>query len=150
MSVARGECVHCGTALEAREERFCCTGCEMAYAIIQGAGSAGTTTSAPAARLGRAPPPAGWTAVPTSPAAGGMEEVRIQLDGLRCASCVWVIEQVLERTPGVEHVMVSYATGRASIRWDPRRIDLTALAGRIAALGYRPRALGEESAPIAT
>jgi len=60
---------------------------------------------------------------------------------------VWVIEQVLERTPGVEQVMVSYATGRASIRWNPRRIDLTAVAGRIAALGYRPRALGEESAP---
>ena len=81
------------------------------------------------------------------PRPAGMEEVRIQVDGLRCASCVWVIEQVLERTPGVDQVMVSYATGRASIRWDPRRIDLTAVAGRIAALGYRPRALGEESAP---
>ena len=43
--------------------------------------------------------------------------------------------------------MVSYATGRASIRWDPRRIDLSALATRIAALGYRPRALGVEAAP---
>ena len=43
--------------------------------------------------------------------------------------------------------MVSYATGRASLRWDPRRVDLTALAGRIAALGYQPRALGEVAAP---
>jgi Cu2+-exporting ATPase len=145
--ITAGRCIHCGTALEAREERFCCTGCEMAFTIIQGAG------------LGRyydereecAPRPgggaAGWMAVPVAHTGTGLDEVRIQVDGLRCASCVWVIEQVLERTAGVDHVMVSYATGRASIRWDPRRIDLTALAGRIAALGYRPRALGEESAP---
>ena len=147
MSQDRGGCVHCGAALEAREERFCCTGCEMAYAIIQGAGLGRyyAEREACAPRPGAAP--AGWLAVPTSRGANGVEEVRIQVDGLRCASCVWVIEQVLERTPGVEHVMVSYATGRASIRWDPRRIDLTALAGRIAALGYRPRALGEEAPP---
>ncbi len=146
MSTA-GRCIHCGTALEAREERFCCRGCEMAFAIIQGAGLGRyyDEREACAPRPGEAA--TGWMAVPVSHGANGLEEVRLQVDGLRCASCVWVIEQVLERTPGVDHVMVSYATGRASIRWDPRRIDLTALAGRIAALGYRPRALGEESAP---
>ena len=139
-------CIHCGAALEACEERFCCTGCEMAHAIIQGAGLGRyyEEREAFAPRPGAAP--AGWIAVPTT-CANGVEEVRIQVDGLRCASCVWVIEQVLERTPGVEHVMVSYATGRASIRWDPRRIDLTALAARIASLGYHPRALGEERPP---
>jgi cation transport ATPase len=41
------------------------------------------------------------------------------VDGLRCASCVWVVEHVLEATPGVTHAHVSYATGRATVRWDP-------------------------------
>jgi Cu2+-exporting ATPase len=68
---------------------------------------------------------------------------RLQVDGLRCASCVWVTEQVLARTPGVTEATVSYATGRATLRWDPSRTDLPTLAGRIAALGYRPRALGQ-------
>jgi len=58
-----------------------------------------------------------------------------------------VTEKVLERTPGVESATISYATGRATLRWDPARVDLPALARRIAALGYRPRPLGEESAP---
>jgi Cu2+-exporting ATPase len=60
---------------------------------------------------------------------------------------VWVTEKVLERTAGVEAASVSYATGRATLRWDPARIDLPALARRISALGYQPRPLGEEVAP---
>ena len=147
MAATSPGCAHCGAALESREERFCCTGCEMAYAIIQGAGLGRYYEEREACAPRPGVTPSGWMAVPTTHCPGGAEEVRLQVDGLRCASCVWVIEQVLERTPGVEQVMISYATGRASIRWDPRRIDLTALAGRIAALGYRPRALGEESAP---
>ncbi len=68
-------------------------------------------------------------------------------DGLRCASCVWVTEHVLQATPGVREAHVSYATGRASLRWDPEEVDLASLAGKVAALGYRPRLLGEESQP---
>ena len=140
-------CIHCGTAMESAADRFCCHGCETAYAIIHGAGldKYYAERELPAPRPGG--PVVGWSAIPTIKCPDGAEEVRLQVDGLRCASCVWVLEHVLERTPGVEHAMVSYATGRASIRWDPRRIDLSSLATRIAALGYRPRALGVETAP---
>jgi P-type Cu2+ transporter len=140
-------CIHCGAAMESAAERFCCHGCETAYAIIHGAGLEKyyAERELPAPRPGG--PVVGWSAIPTIKCPDGAEEVRLQVDGLRCASCVWVLEHVLERTPGVEHAMVSYATGRASIRWDPRRIDLSALATRIAALGYRPRALGVETTP---
>ena len=58
---------------------------------------------------------------------------RLVVDGLRCASCVWVTEKVLERTAGVAEATVSYATGRATLRWDPGRVDLSTLAARIAA-----------------
>jgi Cu2+-exporting ATPase len=58
-----------------------------------------------------------------------------------------VAENVLQRTVGVEEATVSYATGRATLRWDPERVRLGELTGRIAALGYRPRLLGEEARP---
>ncbi len=140
-------CVHCGLALEDATERFCCAGCSTAWEIIQGAGLEAyyAERTAPAPRPEG--PVTGWSAVPTSPGPGGTCEVRLQVDGLRCASCVWVVEQVLERTVGVTQATVSYATGRALIRWDPARIDLSAIAARIAHLGYRPRAIGVESAP---
>lgn len=85
--------------------------------------------------------------MPVTVCADGTAEVRLVLDGLRCASCVWVTEHILQATTGVEEATVSYATGRASIRWDPETVDLGTLAGRVAALGYRPRLLGEESKP---
>ncbi len=92
------------------------------------------------------PPRIGWPSrSPTDDL--GRCEARLLIDDLRCASCVWVTEQVLERTPGVDHAMVSYATGRATLRWDPARVDLATLARRIAALGYRPRPLGVKTAP---
>ncbi len=120
----------------------------MAAAIIRGAGLERYYQD----RAAFAPRPEAsdrddWArvAVVTDPA--GRCEARLVVEGLRCASCVWVTEKVLERTPGVEHAMVSYATGRATLRWDPAKVDLPALVRRIAALGYRPRPLGEESAP---
>jgi len=54
--------------------------------------------------------------------------VKLVFDGLRCASCVWVTEHVLQATPGVREAHVSYATGRASLRWDPEEVDLASLA----------------------
>ncbi len=79
----------------------------------------------------------------------GTAEVRLVVDGLRCASCVWVTEHLLRATPGVKEATVSYATGRASLRWEPDTVDLGVLAGKISALGYRPRLLGERGSRIA-
>jgi Cu2+-exporting ATPase len=146
-----GHCPHCGTAVEGPGDGYCCHGCEVAAAIIRGAGLEryyrDRTAFAPR------PEPAGggdWSVVPVQTDPAGHCEARLVIDGLRCASCVWVTEKVLERTPGVDGAMVSYATGRATVRWDPNRVDLPTLARRIASLGYRPRPLGEETPPDRT
>jgi Cu2+-exporting ATPase len=89
----------------------------------------------------------GWSAVPVEPLAGGLCEVRLRVDGLRCASCVWVVERILEATPGVTHAHVSYASGRVTLRWHPADTNLERVADRIAAIGYSPRMLGEEDRP---
>jgi len=120
----------------------------VAAAIIRGAGLeryyAERTEPAPRPE----PTPASdWNAVPVEVTPGGLCEARLVIDGLRCASCVWVTERVLERTPGVDHAMVSYASGRTTVRWNPRQVDLPTLARRIAQLGYRPRPVAVEAAP---
>jgi Cu2+-exporting ATPase len=124
---------------------YCCHGCELAAAIIRGAGLERYYAERRAFAPRPGPLAGGWERVPVEAGADGTVGARLQIDGLRCASCVWVTEQVLERTPGVVEATVSYATGRAALRWDPARTDLPTLAGRIAALGYRPRALGGEA-----
>ena len=144
---APARCPHCGAPVEGVADAFCCAGCETAAAIIRGAGLERYYDE----REAYAPRPGGfdasWTGVTPDAAADGGCELRLAVDGLRCASCVWVLEHVLQATPGVTGATVSYATGRAWLQWDPGRVDLAALAGRIAALGYRPRLLGAEARP---
>jgi Cu2+-exporting ATPase len=134
--------------VEGSVDAFCCLGCEAAAAIIRGAGLERyyRERAAFAPRPDRVLP-GDWHAVPVDTDDLGRCEARLVIDGLRCASCVWVTEKVLESTPGVDHAMVSYATGRTTLRWDPSRVDLPALARRIAALGYRPRPLAVDTSP---
>ncbi|HET9727762.1 MAG TPA: heavy metal translocating P-type ATPase [Gemmatimonadales bacterium] len=142
---APARCPHCGTAVEGAADVFCCHGCEVAAAIIRGAGLERYYQERRAFAPRPEPVDPGWDRVAVEPGPDGTVRARVQVDGLRCASCVWVTEQVLQRTPGVAEATVSYATGRTTLRWDPARTDLPALAARIAALGYRPRALDGET-----
>ncbi len=140
-AAAPAACLHCGALVEGAD--YCCDGCELAASIIRDAGLARyyAEREAPAPRPGAAE--GGWTAVPVKALGDGSAEAHLQIDGLRCASCVWVTERVLEQVDGVCAAQVSYATGRATLRWDPAATNLEALAGRVAALGYRPRPLDE-------
>jgi Cu2+-exporting ATPase len=119
----------------------------MAAAIIRGAGLERYYAEREAYAPRPEPLPGGWDALPVERREDGLCEIRLAVDGLRCASCVWVAENVLQRTEGVAEAHVSYATGRATLRWDPDKVRLGEVAARIAALGYRPRLLGEESRP---
>ena len=132
--------------MEGTTDAFCCTGCELAALIISDAGLQhyyAERTAFPPRPM--RPDGIDWSAIGVTPDAAGRCEIRIMVEGLRCASCVWVTERVLERTPGVTAAMVSYATGRATLQWDPAQVDLATVAHRISALGYRPRPLGEEA-----
>jgi Cu2+-exporting ATPase len=133
--------------VEAAHDTFCCAGCAAAYDIIRGAGLEQYYNERSAYAPRPAPSAAGWAAVPIETRTDGSCEARLMVDNLRCASCVWVVERVLEATPGVLDAHVSYATGRARVRWQRDAADLPLIAARIAALGYTPRALGEESRP---
>jgi Cu2+-exporting ATPase len=69
----------------------------------------------------------------------GAAELDLAIDGIRCASCVWLNEKILERTPGVLSARVNYATHRARVRFDPRAVELERILGRVQSAGYQPK-----------
>lgn len=136
------ECFHCGLAvLDAgrhrvivlgRERSLCCTGCEAVARTIVAAGfeSYYETRTSPAA-----PPPA---VVPQtiSSVSGKGDEASLILDRVRCAACLWLIEQAMRMVPGVLRADVNYATKRAHVTWAPEQADLERIVGAVRAVGY--------------
>ncbi|MFT4974261.1 MAG: Cu2+-exporting ATPase [Myxococcota bacterium] len=138
-------CAHCGAPVEVSGEvgeAYCCAGCETAAAIIRGAGldvAYRSRREAYAPRPSRQPPQ-GWSQIETRSGPNGTCEADLRIDGLSCAACVWVTEHVLSQTEGVVEAHVSYASGRALLRWDPAMVSLDDALQRVASLGYTPRA----------
>lgn len=64
-------------------------------------------------------------------------EASLILEGITCAACVWLNEQHVARQPGVSLIEVNYATRRARVRWDKRRIKLSQILAAVQAIGYR-------------
>ena len=64
-------------------------------------------------------------------------EASLILEGITCAACVWLNERHVAHQDGVSAVEINYATRRARVRWDERRIKLSDILGAIQAIGYR-------------
>ncbi len=72
-----------------------------------------------------------------------MTELTLPVVGMTCASCVTRIERFLNKADGVGDAVVNLATERATVRFDPARIDRGGIVAAIEAAGY-------EVAPLAT
>ncbi len=68
----------------------------------------------------------------------------VTVDGLRCASCVWLVEEVLNRREGVS-ARLSHGSGRLDLAWTQGSPDQH--LGVVQALGYRVRPLGSTPGP---
>src|SRR3954453_34506 len=58
-------------------------------------------------------------------------EAALLLEGVTCAACVWLIEQRLERLPGVTRASANYAARRLRVRWDERETRLSAILAAV-------------------
>jgi Cu2+-exporting ATPase len=120
---------------------FCCHGCNGIYRIIRNEGLGDFY----ARRREWTPGPAEDQSVDVSAFSEGLRpagdqiETDVIIDGIRCASCVWLNEKILLRTRGITYAKVNYATHRARIRWNPAEIDIKAVLDRIRSIGYTPK-----------
>jgi Cu2+-exporting ATPase len=131
-------CFHCGLPVPAAgrhraavlgaEREFCCAGCEAVARTIAGAGFERYYET----RTALASPPK----IEVKPLAASGNQASLILEHVRCAACLWLIEQILRRHPGVTHAAVNYATQRAQVRWDAQQTSLAAIVESIRSVGY--------------
>jgi P-type Cu2+ transporter len=74
----------------------------------------------------------------TDPAAT-THRASLLVDGVHCAACVWLIEQLPKMLQGVLSSRLDLSTGRVTTFFDPSRITLRAMGEQLATLGYPPQ-----------
>ncbi len=147
-------CAHCGlpAAADGRVEAgqtYCCAGCATAAAVIRASGLDGfyalpERRSTPVAGSDRSYVEFDHAAfqqgqVTTRP--DGTAEFTCYLEGVHCASCVWLVERLPLVVPGAVQAELDVTRGTAHLVWDPSHTTLGALARALDQLGYRPHPL---------
>ena len=64
------------------------------------------------------------------------EHIDLPIEGMSCAACARRIEQGLVATPGVHRANVNFATGRATVEYDPQAQNVRRLIERVKDVGY--------------
>ncbi|MEC7526365.1 MAG: heavy metal translocating P-type ATPase metal-binding domain-containing protein [Myxococcota bacterium] len=146
MDAASGLCLHCLAPLEGPEARahgFCCRGCERVHALLsregldryyelrRGAGLPVGELAGPSLEL------EAWMQAQEArlAASAGPAPVALDLQGVHCAGCVWLIDTVARRE-GALRCDVSATRGRLELVAAPS-FDLRAFVRALASLGYR-------------
>jgi len=63
----------------------------------------------------------------------------IAIEGMSCAACVRRVEEGLKSLEGVSSAAVNFATSKATVEYDPARVDENSIRGRIVEVGYEAR-----------
>ncbi len=156
-------CYHCGSdlasdnlyeaALGGLPRYFCCAGCLAIAQTIHGQGLEAfyarriplgqkpddlgqLTDQVPEALLAYDDPVLMDRFTRASSEYAGEVETTLRLEKIRCAACVWLNEQHLKRLFGVKDVQINYVTQRATVRFNPNEVHLSALLHSVEQIGY--------------
>jgi len=150
-------CFHCGERLPDGESIFadlgdnrqpvCCIGCKAVAEFIHSSGLAAfyKHRSKPSAELGLRAELSKWKhyddeELLTRYVSDGDNgsATTIEIGGMYCSACVWLLDNTLARLDAVKSVSVSPATRRAVIRWDRSILSFSQLLEAIAQVGFKP------------
>lgn len=157
--MSRGDCYHCGlpipddvslsVAIDGEERPLCCAGCQAVAQAIVANGLADyyrNRDSLPESPREALPAVladlrlydnADFQKSFVRELGADEREAALLLEGITCSACIWLNEQHLARLPGVLAADINYATRRARVRWDTKRIQLSDILAAVAAIGYR-------------
>jgi Cu2+-exporting ATPase len=145
-------CRHCGEPVPGGPPArglapgFCCGGCVAAWTLLREAGLEAyyelperrAAAVRPSGRGFREFDHAAFHALHVRRLPGGLAAAELYLEGVHCASCVWLVERVPLMLDGVRRTELDVQRSIVRLEWDPSALPLSEIARRLDALGYRP------------
>ena len=146
-SSIKQNCKHCGLSFSsaASGSSFCCLGCAQVYELIHskgletfydiqnGAGKPVTTDS-----FGTHQSDFSWvdTLQDESQSNKSPSELRVQLSGLTCLGCSWLVEHLFMRRSGAVRAKVSLEENSLWVCWKPNVLNLSDVLEELRTFGY--------------
>lgn len=132
-------CIHCGTAFRPTAQRpdFCCAGCQFVHDLIakNGLGQFYDLQNGgvfPVKSLVFQQRDYSWLEKLAAESQGALA---LDLQGLSCVGCVWLIEKLFERRAGALAIHIDSTLGRMNIRFGSG-FDVVAFAREVQGYGY--------------
>ncbi len=67
-------------------------------------------------------------------------QTRLYLEGVHCAACVWLVEELPQSLDGLVATRLNLASAIATVEWDPSRTSLSKVGQALDSVGYTPHA----------
>jgi heavy metal translocating P-type ATPase len=131
------------------ERVFCCLGCENVFLILSESGIVASGQDLRQTELfkrslalglisqeSREGARAGQPAKPEVPEGAPAQEMLLQIGGMWCTSCAWLIEHALGSVAGVASAEASFASDLVKVKYYPQYLPPENIVKRINQLGY--------------
>ena len=158
LSTSDSSCFHCGEAVSKNEKIFatigtelmpmCCEGCKAVAEYISSAGLSDyykhrkdLPTKIESSNLLDQTTWQAFDDIQLDKVSENHSEVLIDIQGMHCVSCTWLVQNKLQEFDDLELVSLDYQSGIANIRWNPFKNSLGKILHSINALGYLPHVL---------
>jgi Cu2+-exporting ATPase len=81
-------------------------------------------------------------------------QLTLDLQGISCVACVWLVERLFEQQAGGRDIIVNAPLGSVRLRWEPKRFSAADFARALQSFGYLvgppdPRRSDSESRALA-
>ncbi|MCP3162514.1 heavy metal translocating P-type ATPase [Myxococcus qinghaiensis] len=138
-------CLHCGSRVPegTASREFCCAGCEVVHGLLVSQGltryyqlTGGKTAPAAEPARGRG---LAWLeplVARAEAAPGSLCSLELDVQGIHCAACVWLMNELFRRQPGGAGLTVDPALGKARMQWRRGAFDVGGFLRTVEGFGY--------------
>jgi heavy metal translocating P-type ATPase len=137
------------------DRRFCCVGCMNVYSILAESGVLASgqdlretelfKRSLELGLIAQSPADSPEKNSPAAPHDSPTEEVLLQVSGMWCSSCAWLIEHSLASLPGLVSAEAFFSSDTVKVKYCPQYLPPNRIVERIARLGYKAQEYTGES-----